>query len=145
MVSKGCIRELDYVYITITYLYNFYPLKPHFYTVKQGFRWVYIIFLISAQKHRLWVFTRTASPRRFKRVPTIYILSRNMKKISEFLSENFQFWVVKFSIYLNRRVFVMIMSVSSWSKLKTSDPRSKMSFLPKWLYLSQWEKNLQLW
>ena len=30
-----------------------------------------------------------------------------MKKISEFLSENFQFLVMKFSIYLNRRVFVM--------------------------------------
>ena len=30
------------------------------------------------------------------------------KKMSEFLSENFQFLVVKFSTYLNRRVFVMI-------------------------------------
>ena len=30
-----------------------------------------------------------------------------IRKISEFLSENFQFLVVKFSIYLNRRVFVM--------------------------------------
>ena len=30
-----------------------------------------------------------------------------MKKISKFLSENFLFFVVKFSIYLNRRVFVM--------------------------------------
>ena len=30
-----------------------------------------------------------------------------MKKISEFLSEKFQFLVVKFSVYLNRRVFVM--------------------------------------
>ena len=29
------------------------------------------------------------------------------KKKSEFLSENFQFLVVKFSIYLNRLVFVM--------------------------------------
>ena len=28
-------------------------------------------------------------------------------KISEFFSENFQFLVVKFSIYLNMRVFVM--------------------------------------
>ena len=27
-------------------------------------------------------------------------------KIAEFLSENFQFLMVKFSIYLNRRVFV---------------------------------------
>ena len=31
-----------------------------------------------------------------------------MKKISEFLSENFQFLVVKFSVYLNRHVLVMI-------------------------------------
>ena len=31
-----------------------------------------------------------------------------MKKISEFLSESFQFLVVKFSIYMNRRVFVMV-------------------------------------
>ena len=29
------------------------------------------------------------------------------KKISEFLSENFQFLVVEFSIYLNMRVFVI--------------------------------------
>ena len=31
-----------------------------------------------------------------------------MKKISELLSEKFHFMVVKFSIYLNRHVFVMI-------------------------------------
>ena len=29
-----------------------------------------------------------------------------MKNIRIFLSENFQFWVLKFSVYLNRRVFV---------------------------------------
>ena len=51
--------------ITKTCLYNFDPLKPHFYTVKLGFTGVYIIFLISAQKHRLWVLVRTASSRRF--------------------------------------------------------------------------------
>ena len=32
-----------------TYLYNFDPLKPHFYIVKLGFTGVYIIFLITAQ------------------------------------------------------------------------------------------------
>ena len=48
-----------------TYLYNFDPLKPHFYIVKLGFTGVYIIFLISAQKHRLWALVRTASPMRF--------------------------------------------------------------------------------
>ena len=51
--------------VTKTRLYNFDPLKPHFYTVKLGFTGVYIILLISAQKHRLWVLIRTASPRRF--------------------------------------------------------------------------------
>ena len=34
------------------------------------------------------------------------------EKISEFLSENFQFLVMKFSIHLNRRVFVMLRGVS---------------------------------
>ena len=39
--------------ITKTYLYNFDPLKPHVYIAKLGFIGVYIIFLTSAQKHRL--------------------------------------------------------------------------------------------
>ena len=51
--------------ITKTCLYNFDPLKPLFYIVKLGFTGVYIIFLISDQKHRLWVLVRTASARRF--------------------------------------------------------------------------------
>ena len=51
--------------ITKTYLYNFDPLKPHFYIVKLGFAGVYIIFHISCSKHRLWVLIRTASLRRF--------------------------------------------------------------------------------
>ena len=45
--------------------YIFNPIKPHFYIVKLGFTGVYIIFLISAQKHRLWILVRTASSRRF--------------------------------------------------------------------------------
>ena len=51
--------------ITKTYLYNFDPLEPHFYIVKLGFTGVYIIFLIFARKHRLWLLVRTASTRRF--------------------------------------------------------------------------------
>ena len=58
--------------ITKTNLYNFDPLKPHFYIVKLGFTGVCIIFLISAQKHRL-------------RVLTIYVLSRNMKNVRNFI------------------------------------------------------------
>ena len=37
------------------------------------------IFHISAQKHWLWVLVRTASVRRFLRVPTIYVVKRNKK------------------------------------------------------------------
>ena len=51
--------------ITKTRLYSFDHLKPHFYIVKLGFTGVDIILLTSAQKHRLWVLVRTASPRRF--------------------------------------------------------------------------------
>ena len=52
-------------HITKTCLYNVDPLKPHLYIIKLGFTGVYIIFLISAQKHRLWVLIRTTLPRRF--------------------------------------------------------------------------------
>ena len=56
-------KSLDTTKCTKTRLYNLDPLKPHFYIVKLGFTGVYIIFLISAQKHRLWVLVRTASAR----------------------------------------------------------------------------------
>ena len=38
----------EHHFITKTCLYNFYPLKPHFYAVKLGFTGVYIILFISA-------------------------------------------------------------------------------------------------
>ena len=59
-----------------TYVYNFDPLKPHFYIVKLGFTWVYIIFLISAQKYRLWVLIRT--------------FEQKYEEYQNFLSENFR-------------------------------------------------------
>ena len=51
--------------VTKTCLFNFDILKPNFYIVKPGFTGVFINFLISAQKHRLWVLVRTAAARRF--------------------------------------------------------------------------------
>ena len=52
-----CISYVLNMYKTITKtcLYNFDPLKRHIYIVKLGFTGVVIIFLISAQKHRLCV------------------------------------------------------------------------------------------
>ena len=101
-----------FLYITKTCLYNVDPLKPHFkphfYIVKLGFTRVYIIVLISAQKHRLWV-------------PTIYVLSRNMKNIRIFILSFSVFLEVKFSTYLNRRVFVMKSGIETlqhrWKKV----------------------------
>ena len=86
-----------------TCLYNFDPLKPHFYIVKLGFTGVYIIFLISAQNIDCGY--SLEPPRRggSNEYPQSMFLSRNMKNII-FLSENFQFLVVKCSIFLNRRV-----------------------------------------
>ena len=47
--SVHFVAALLYLSITKTCLYDFDPLKPHFYTVKLGFTGVYNIFLISAQ------------------------------------------------------------------------------------------------
>ena len=110
-----------------TYLYNFDPLKTHFYIVKLGFTGGVHYFSYFRIKHRLRVLIRTASARRFKCVPTIYVLSRNMikkqtnkkkkkkkkkKKYQNLLSENnwkLSVFVGEIVIsYLNRRVFVMI-------------------------------------
>ena len=60
--STSCCWFILQFLITKTCLYNFDPLKPHFYIVKLGFTGAYIIFLISAKKkHRFWVLVRTAS------------------------------------------------------------------------------------
>ena len=84
-----------------TRLYNFDPLKPRFYiVVKLGFTGVYIIFLISAQKHRLWVLEA------FLTSTHNICFEQKYVKYQNFLSEKFQFWMVKFSVYLNRHVFV---------------------------------------
>ena len=84
-IQRGKNENLCYtgwIYITKTYLYNFDPLKPHFYIAKLGFTGIYIIFLISAQKHRLWVCWGSS-----KEYPQSVFLSRNMKNIRFFLSE----------------------------------------------------------
>ena len=83
------------LYITKTCLYNFDPLKPHFYIVKLGFKGVYIIFLISAQKHRLWVLIRGSS----NEYPQSMFWAETWK-ISEFFIWKFSFFDGKiFSIF----------------------------------------------
>ena len=49
MTCPVLANNVDPDHITKTCLYNFDPLKPHFYIVKLGFAGVYIIFVISAK------------------------------------------------------------------------------------------------
>ena len=74
-------------------LYNFGPLKPHFYIVKLGFTGVYIIFLISAQNIDCGY--SLEPPRRggSNEYPQSMFLSRNVKKkIKSFYLKIFTFW-----------------------------------------------------
>ena len=79
--------------ITKTYLYKFDPRKPHFYIVKLGFTGVYIILL----------FLLKGGSNEYPQS----MFWAEIWKISDFYLKNCHFLVVKFSIYLNRRVFVM--------------------------------------
>ena len=92
----GRVASLD---ITKTRLYNFDPLKPHFYIVKLGFTGVYIIFLISAQNIDCGY--SLEPPRRVEAVLTSthnLCFVQKYEKYQKFLSENFHFLVVKFPI-----------------------------------------------
>ena len=84
--------------ITKTRLYNTDPLKPHFYIVKLGLTGVYIIFLISAQKHRLWYSLeppRRGGSNEYKQS----MFWAEICKISEFFIWKFSVFEVKVSIY----------------------------------------------
>ena len=90
--AKACFRA----YITKTYLYNFEPLKPHFYIVKLGLTGVFIIFLISAQNIDCGYLLEPPQRGGSNEYPQS-IFWAEIWKISELLSEKFQFLVVKFS------------------------------------------------
>ena len=88
---------------------EFWPLKPHFYTIQLGFTWVHIKFLISTQNDVDCGYP-LEPPRRggFNKYPQYMFLSRNMKATRIFRLKLFILLLVKRSIYLNRRVFVMV-------------------------------------
>ena len=90
------IKPVLFERITKTRLYNIDPLKPHFYIVKLGFTGVYIIFLISAQKHGLWY--SLEPPRRggSNEYPQSMFWAE-IRKISEFFYlKIFSFWTWNF-------------------------------------------------
>ena len=81
-------------YITKTCLYNIDPLKPHLYIVKLGFTGVYFIFLISCQnidcRYPLEPPRRGSS----NEYPQS-LFGAEICTLSEFLSENYHFFVGK--------------------------------------------------
>ena len=102
-MSEGTFFQI----ITKTCLYNFDPLKPHFYIVKLGFTGVCIIFLFLL-KNIDCGYSLEPPRRGGSNEYHSLCFEQKYEKYQNFLSENFQFLVVKFSIYLNRRVFVML-------------------------------------
>ena len=74
-----------------TCLYNFDPLKPHFYIVKLGFTGVYIIFLISAQKIDCSYSLEPPRQSGSNEYHNLYF-EQKYDKYQNFLSENFQFF-----------------------------------------------------
>ena len=77
------------------------PLTPLLCIEKLGFAGVYRNFLNFDSKHILWVLARTASVRRFKRVPTMYVLSENIK--------NHFVLPIKFAAFLLKKISVYCM------------------------------------
>ena len=78
---------MRFSFIQKNYLYIYDPLKPHFYIVKLGFIGVYIIFLISAQTHRLWVLRGGSNE-----YPLSMFRSEIRKKYQIFYLKTFSFW-----------------------------------------------------
>ena len=105
---KSCLQSTD---ISVTQ--SKIKLKPHFYILKLEFTGVYIIFLISAQNIDCGY---SLEPPRWGG-SNEYLQSMfwaEIRKKSEFFYlKIFIVLVVKFSMYLNRRVFVMRVS-SFW-------------------------------
>ena len=106
-----------YISITKTCLYNFDPLKTHFYIVKLGFTGVYNIFLFCSK-------TQIVGTRLNRLVEAVLTsihnlcFEQNYAKYQNFSSENFRFLVVRFSVYLNRRVFVMVTKLHQGNSTK---------------------------
>ena len=88
-----------------TYLYNFDPLKPHFYIIKLGFTGIFFLFLLK----NIDCGYSLEPPRRGG--SNEYLQSMfwaETWKISEFFIWKFSVFGSVISIYLNRRVFAML-------------------------------------
>ena len=108
--------------VTKIYLYNFDPLKTHFYIVKLGFTGVYIVFFLFLLKNIGCRYSLEPPRRGCSHEYPQSMFRAEIWKYQIFYQKIFSFLVVKFSIYLNRHVFVMRLSLfifrhSNWGRL----------------------------
>ena len=87
-----------------TCLYNFDPLKPHFYVVKLGFTLIYIVFLIAAQIKDCGYSLEPPRQGGSNEYQQSMVWEEIWKKKSDRFIWKFSFLMVKFSVHLNRRV-----------------------------------------
>ena len=111
-----------------TYPCSEYTLKPHFYIVKLGYAGVYLFFLFLVQNIDCGY--SLEPPRQGSsnvyRVPTIYVLSKNMKSIKIFLMKFSIFTAPKNLCILHWQVFVMDQELLQVTKSKNT--RQKTSY-----------------
>ena len=105
-IKTFCFIIGYYINIMLTCPCNVHPLTPHFYIVKLGFKGI-PYFLIFALKHRLWVLVRTLN-----RLPTIYVLSKNMKIVKKKSIKNCHFYSREKSLYVAWACFRIKMYVT---------------------------------
>ena len=98
--------------ITKTYLYIFDPLKPHFYTVKLGLPGYILFFYYFSFILFFLFFLKNIdcgySLEPLRQVPTIYVLSINMKNIRIFIWKLSVFCGVTFNKFESRYVLIMV-------------------------------------
>ena len=99
-----CGPEFSMIIIMITCPCNIYPRIPHFYIAKLGYAGVYLFFLFLLQNID---FGYSLEPPRRGGVPTIYILSKNIKNIKIFPVKIFSFTTQKNLNILHGQVFVV--------------------------------------
>ena len=110
--SESSLSVWKYIWhcITKTCLYNSEPpLTPLLFSKTGVYRGIHYFFLFLLKNIDCWYSLEPPLWGGSNEYPQSMFWAE-IWKISEFLSENFQFLVVKFSIYLNRRVFVMLWS-----------------------------------
>ena len=109
-------------FTTKTSLYDTDPLKPHFYIVKLGL-WGYTLFFLFLLKNTDYGYSLEPPRWGGSNAKAVLTSTHNLcfeqkyENYQRFLSENFQFLEVKFSIYLNRHVFVMYDCAASLAEL----------------------------